>query len=103
MAGVPGLLRAIALVLRISCAVQACSASLSNRFGSHPGFILFYFFKNIYLLIDKYSILYGWGTRIRTWECWNQNPVPYRLAIPHYLKSTGMARKRGAHFPGTAG
>ncbi len=25
---------------------------------------------------------YGWGTRIRTWECRNQNPVPYRLAIP---------------------
>src|SRR3569833_3071778 len=24
----------------------------------------------------------GWGARIRTWECWNQNPVPYRLATP---------------------
>ena len=24
----------------------------------------------------------GWGTRIRTWECRDQNPVPYHLAIP---------------------
>ena len=24
----------------------------------------------------------GWGTRIRTSEWWNQNPLPYRLAIP---------------------
>ena len=24
----------------------------------------------------------GWGARIRTWECWDQNPVPYRLATP---------------------
>src|SRR5271165_2689961 len=21
----------------------------------------------------------GWGARIRTWECWNQNPVPCQL------------------------
>ena len=28
---------------------------------------------------------FGWGTRIRTWECWNQNPVPYRLAIPQNI------------------
>ena len=26
----------------------------------------------------------GWGTWIRTRECRNQNPVPYRLAIPQY-------------------
>ncbi len=25
----------------------------------------------------------GWGTRIRTWVCQDQNLVPYRLAIPH--------------------
>ena len=24
----------------------------------------------------------GWGTRIRTWEWRDQNPLPYRLAIP---------------------
>ncbi len=24
----------------------------------------------------------GWGTRIRTSECWYQKPEPYRLAIP---------------------
>ncbi len=28
-------------------------------------------------------IVDGWGTRIRTWECQDQNLVPYRLAIPH--------------------
>ena len=27
----------------------------------------------------------GWGTRIRTSECRNQNPVPYRLAIPQQI------------------
>src|SRR5690554_3732256 len=26
----------------------------------------------------------GRGRRIRTSACWNQNPVPYRLAIPLY-------------------
>ena len=25
----------------------------------------------------------GWGSRIRTYECGSQSPVPYRLAIPH--------------------
>ena len=29
-----------------------------------------------------WKILYGWGARIRTWECRNQNPVPYHLATP---------------------
>jgi hypothetical protein len=24
----------------------------------------------------------GWGARIRTWECGDQNPVPYLLATP---------------------
>ena len=24
----------------------------------------------------------GWGGRDRTFECWNQNPVPYHLATP---------------------
>lgn len=24
----------------------------------------------------------GWGRGIRTPECWDQNPVPYHLAIP---------------------
>ena len=25
----------------------------------------------------------GWGGRIRTCGCWNQNPMPYHLATPH--------------------
>ena len=28
------------------------------------------------------KIINGWGARIRTWECGDQNPVPYRLATP---------------------
>ncbi len=35
----------------------------------------------------------GWGTRIRTWECWYQKPVPYRLAIPHPCKPSEMVRE----------
>ena len=26
-----------------------------------------------------------WATRIRTWKCWSQSPVPYRLAIAHCI------------------
>lgn len=36
--------------------------------------------------------VYGWGTRIRTLEWRNQNPLPYRLAIPHYKKEKYMVR-----------
>ena len=28
------------------------------------------------------SLKNGWGARIRTWECWNQNPVTYHLSTP---------------------
>ena len=28
---------------------------------------------------------YGWGARIRTWECRHQKPVPYRLATPQVI------------------
>src|SRR5712692_4688321 len=31
---------------------------------------------------------FGWGGRIRTSECRNQNPVPYLLATPHHLPPT---------------
>ena len=31
----------------------------------------------------------GWGGRDRTFECWNQNPVPYHLATP---QSSGQGR-----------
>ena len=27
----------------------------------------------------------GWGGRDRTFECWNQNPVPYHLATPQQV------------------
>ncbi len=47
------------------------------------------------LLWDNFSILTknpilgqapndGWGGRIRTYECQDQNLVPYRLATPQY-------------------
>src|SRR5580692_5264156 len=31
----------------------------------------------------------GWGGRIRTSVCRNQNPVPYHLATPHYFNRLG--------------
>ena len=31
------------------------------------------------------GVLFGWGSRIRTYECQSQSLVPYRLAIPHSL------------------
>ncbi len=31
----------------------------------------------------------GWGTRIRTWGCQDQNLVPYRLAIPQQQERNG--------------
>src|SRR5471032_3081179 len=44
----------------------------------------------------------GWGTRIRTWECWYQKPVPYRLAIPQLccrcLEMVREARLELAHL-----
>ena len=46
--------------------------------------------------------VYGWGTRIRTLEWRNQNPLPYRLAIPHYKKEKYMVqvvRFELAHLP----
>ncbi len=30
------------------------------------------------------SVLVGWGGRIRTYACMDQNHVPYRLATPQY-------------------
>ncbi len=27
----------------------------------------------------------GWGGRDRTYECRNQNPVPYHLATPQFI------------------
>src|SRR5476649_913721 len=30
--------------------------------------------------------LVGWGGRDRTFECWNQNPVPYHLATPQQVR-----------------
>lgn len=37
----------------------------------------------------------GWGGRIRTSECRDQNPVPYHLATPQEEKSMNF---RGASF-----
>ena len=36
------------------------------------------------------------ATRIRTWKCWNQNPVPYHLAIALYeliLKESNVGKR----------
>src|SRR3954454_11655168 len=36
----------------------------------------------------------GWGGRDRTYECRNQNPVPYHLATPQGNTDVGMFRVR---------
>ena len=33
-------------------------------------------------MIEPILFRFSWGARIRTWECGDQNPVPYRLATP---------------------
>jgi hypothetical protein len=34
----------------------------------------------------------GWGGRIRTCACRDQNPVPYRLATPQYVYAVTVPR-----------
>ena len=50
----------------------------------------------------SFFVFNGWGTRIRTSECWYQKPEPYRLAIPHpcnaYLGMVREARLELAHL-----
>ena len=49
--------------------------------------------RNI-LQSKDWRIFLGWGCRIRTCECWSQNPVPYHLANPQYGNNyTLIARK----------
>lgn len=36
-------------------------------------------------ILNTSNVLYGWGCRIRTCECWSQNPVPYHLANPQSI------------------
>ena len=44
----------------------------------------------------------GWGGRIRTSAWWNQNPLPYRLATPHYaFKRADHSRDRARLQRGT--
>ena len=38
------------------------------------------------LMVDLEKIPFGWDGRIRTCECWDQNPVPYHLATSHYCQ-----------------
>ena len=35
----------------------------------------------------------SWASRIRTCECWNQNPVPYRLAIAQQLHYVALSQQ----------
>ncbi len=100
MAGAPGLFASqilrtsslAKLLLGIAFGVQLCyispnfvrfiHAKLSNL---HRFFILAglpYSIKRSGYLTFIYILQYGWGARIRTWGCRDQNPVPYRLATP---------------------
>ena len=43
----------------------------------------------------------SWDSRIRTYRCWNQNPVPYHLAISHHSQQWIlylMRRKKASPF-----
>ncbi len=80
MAGAEGLLCPFGIMVALLPYDNAshCSNLLS---GSHPSAISFLF----QLKQDFRSYLffqYGWGGRIRTFECGDQNPVPCRLATP---------------------
>jgi hypothetical protein len=48
-------------------------------------------FSNSLRSLEK---LGGWGGRDRTFECRNQNPVPYRLATPQLLRADDLHRRR---------
>ena len=44
---------------------------------------------------------FGWGARIRTWECRYQKPVPYRLATPQQaLRNLRGSGAYNARMPG---
>ena len=45
------------------------------------------------------DIFYGWTGRIRTCECWDQNPVPYRLATVQYKKYSITSIKKRKDTP----
>jgi hypothetical protein len=47
----------------------------------------------------KKATLAGWGARIRTWEWWNQNPLPYHLATPQ--SAAGLPSPMGRTAGGT--
>ena len=58
---------------------------------AEQGFTLIYFFlESCHSLkiglneLVKVSLNCGWVGRIRTCECWDQNPVPYHLATTQY-------------------
>ena len=101
MAGAEGLLRPFGIMVALLPYDNAshCSNLLS---GSHPSAISFLFqlkqdfrssiqccivrirsFAPLSSLRILFSLtVYGWGGRIRTFECGDQNPVPCRLATP---------------------
>jgi hypothetical protein len=61
--------------LRASFAVQFRSRRNCRTFcGSNPGA------ASVKPRAVTEQLYNGWAARIRTWECWDQNPVPYRLA-----------------------
>jgi hypothetical protein len=62
----------------------------------HPvfaGFLAYSAHKN------RETGLVGWGARIRTWECRNQNPVPYHLATPQRIAAMNADRITAAALP----
>ena len=49
---------------------------------------------------DPRAAVIGWGGRDRTYECRNQNPVPYHLATPQRnMNADGVNAPRVRHGP----
>ena len=80
MAGAEGLLRPFGIMVA-SLPYDNTSYCSNLLSGSHPSAISF-LFQHKWGFIFTYFSLYGWGGRIRTFECGDQNPVPCRLATP---------------------
>ena len=58
-----------------------------------------YLDPNSEFLIPNYTCI-GWGGRIWTYECGNQNPVPYRLATPQRKNKWGERWDSNPRPPG---
>ncbi len=76
----PSGLRPVAALRRRPNAKGVC-----RTFGSNPAGRAVALRLGSMVAAGSMCLLYGWGGRIRTCECWDQNPVPCRLATPQSI------------------